>query len=202
MAATDRNKQFNRCAWCGTDKDYVAYHDTVWGVPEYCPQQLFAKLILDGQQAGLSWLTILRKQNNYLSSFYQLDPERLYAMQGAARQAHIETQMRNVGIIRNRLKINSIFKNADAYMTLKREGVCFSDWLWSTVEGEPVQNNWKHQTDVPAFTEASKTLSERLKERGFTFVGPTIVYAFMQAVGMVNDHVTSCFRHEEVKQPK
>ncbi|RUO43681.1 DNA-3-methyladenine glycosylase I [Aliidiomarina taiwanensis] len=192
----------NRCLWCGSDKEYVAYHDTVWGVPEYCPKQLFSKLILDGQQAGLSWITILKKQNNYLSSFHYLDPERIHAIQGEARQTYIEAQMNNPGIIRNRLKINSIFKNADAYMALEKEGVCFSEWLWSTVQGEPVQNNWEQQTDVPAYTEASEALSKRLKKQGFTFVGPTIVYAFMQAVGMVNDHVTTCFRHQAVQQSK
>src|SRR5690554_116835 len=196
MANIEVNKQLTRCPWCGEAEDYMAYHDQIWGVPEYNSKQLFAKLVLDGQQAGLSWITILRKQDNYNAAFFNLDPERLAAVQGVEREQHIATQLTNAGIIRNKLKVNSVFKNADAYMKLKSEGINFSELIWSYVGGEPIHNNWHSMSEVPTETEASRALSRYLKKAGFNFVGPTIVYAFMQAVGMVNDHLVDCFRHK------
>ncbi len=196
MFGSGAQEDIERCPWCGVDSDYVAYHDNVWGVPEYCSQQLFAKLVLDGQQAGLSWITILRKQENYLAAFFNLDPEQLAAVQGVDREQHIAKQLTNAGIVRNKLKVNSVFKNADAYMKLKHQGIDFSELLWSFVDGQPRQNRWQTMAEVPTETTASKELSKHLKKAGFNFVGPTIVYAFMQAVGMVNDHLVSCFRHK------
>ncbi len=199
MASSTATNQVTRCPWCGDAEDYLAYHDQIWGVPEYNSKQLFAKLVLDGQQAGLSWITILRKQDNYNAAFFDLDPERIAAVQGQEREHHIATQLTNAGIVRNKLKVNSVFKNADAYMQLKQQGIDFSELLWSFVEGQPIQNRWQTMAEVPTETVASKELSKYLKKAGFNFVGPTIVYAFMQAVGMVNDHLVDCFRH---KQPK
>lgn len=194
---TSNLNSLTRCSWCGDTPDYVAYHDHIWGVPEYNSHQLFAKLVLDGQQAGLSWITILRKQKNYEAAFFGLNPERLAALQGRAREEHIAEQLNNAGIIRNKLKVNSVFKNADAYMKLEAAGINFSELLWSYVGGRPLQNSWQSMGDVPTETEASRALSKRLKKAGFNFVGPTIVYAFMQAVGMVNDHLVDCFRYNE-----
>ena len=195
MAATNDGKE--RCPWCGTAEDYVHYHDTVWGVPEYDSQQLFAKLCLDGQQAGLSWITILRKQEAYEEAFLGFNPHKLAAIKDAERLAFIKKQMSNAGIVRNRLKIESVFRNADAFVKLEREGVNFSNCLWSFVGGEPRLNAFASMSDVPAETDESKAMSKALKKAGFNFVGPTICYAFMQAVGMVNDHLTKCFRYPD-----
>ncbi|MCC5856109.1 MAG: DNA-3-methyladenine glycosylase I [Idiomarina sp.] len=188
-----------RCPWCGTAPDYVAYHDQIWGVPEYDNHALFAKLCLDGQQAGLSWITILRKQANYEAAFLNFNPERLSGIQGDERRVFMEEQMQNAGIVRNRLKIESIFRNADSYMALQRQGIKFSDFLWDFVGGVPIQNAWRAMSDVPVATPESEAMSKALKKAGFNFVGPTIVYAFMQATGMVNDHLVSCPRYEEVR---
>jgi DNA-3-methyladenine glycosylase I len=181
-----------RCSWCGTDKQYQDYHDNVWGRPEYESQELFKKLCLDGQQAGLSWITILRKQVNYEQAFYDFDPAKMAEM----NEQDIEKQMNNAGIVRNRLKINSLIKNARAFLAYEAEFGSFSDFLWSFVGGEPTQNKWESMGDVPAETKESAAMSKALKKIGFSFVGPTICYAFMQAVGMVNDHITSCHCHE------
>jgi len=199
MANIEVNKQLTRCPWCGEAEDYMAYHDQIWGVPEYNSKQLFAKLVLDGQQAGLSWITILRKQDNYNAAFFNLDPERLAAVRGVEREQHIATQLTNAGIIRNKVKVTSVFKNADAYLQLKIKGIDFSELLWSYVGGSPIQNNWQSMAEVPTETEESRALSRDLKKAGFNFVGPTIVYAFMQAVGMVNDHLVHCYRHKQLK---
>ncbi len=195
----DRSKsQINRCPWCGDAEDYQEYHDKVWGRPVYSSQELFAKLCLDGQQAGLSWITILRKQAGYEAAFLDLCPESLSAIQGAERDAFIETQMHNTAIVRNRLKIQSIFRNADGYMKLKQQGIEFSDFLWGFVGGEPQINYPKDMGDIPTSTAESEAMSKALKKAGFNFVGPTIVYAFMQAVGMVNDHLVDCdFRNPD-----
>lgn len=184
-----------RCPWCEQASDYMAYHDTRWGVPEFDSQKLFAQLILEGQQAGLSWITILRKENNYLQAFFNLEPERLAALKGEQRQAYIQQQLSNSGIIRHALKIQTIFNNADAYMRLVEEGVEFSDFIWSFVNHRPQQNNWQTLAEVPTQSAISQALAKRLKQQGFRFVGPTIAYAFMQAVGMVDDHLVGCFRH-------
>lgn len=186
------NQSINRCPWCLGHADYEQYHDEVWGKPVRDSVELFAKLCLDGQQAGLSWITILRKQANYEAAFFGFDPHRLAQIQGEARATFIEAQMHNSGIVRNRLKINSIFKNADAFVRLHEQGVDFSQWLWSFVGHAPIVNQPKSMGYIPTETAESQALSKALKKVGFTFVGPTIVYAFMQAVGMVNDHLVDC----------
>lgn len=182
----------NRCDWCGTDPLYVEYHDTEWGVPEYDDQKLFAKLLLDGAQAGLSWITILRKRESYWDAFDQFDPQKIVRYD----EAKVAELLQNPGIVRNRLKVQSAIKNARGYLDIMENEGSFSQYLWDFVGGKPIQNNWKTMADVPAQTSVSEAMSKALKKRGFTFVGPTIVYAFMQAVGMVNDHLVDCFRHQ------
>lgn len=184
-----------RCDWCGTDSLYVQYHDEEWGVPIFDDRLLFAKLILDGAQAGLSWITILRKRENYWQAFDNFDPELIARYD----EAKVEALMGNAGIVRNRLKINSAIKNARGYLAIVEEEGSFSDYLWQFVSGRPIQNEWKTIVDVPAQSAESQAMSKALKRRGFSFVGPTIVYAFMQAVGMVNDHTVDCFRYLECK---
>ena len=186
------NQSINRCPWCLGHADYEQYHDEVWGKPVRDSVELFAKLCLDGQQAGLSWITILRKQANYEAAFFGFDPHRLAQIQGEARATLSKAQMHNSGIVRNRLKINSIFKNADAFVRLHEQGVDFSQWLWSFVGHAPIVNQPKSMGYIPTETAESQALSKALKKVGFTFVGPTIVYAFRQAVGMVNDHLVDC----------
>ena len=182
-----------RCPWCGTDPLYVHYHDTVWGRPEYDAQALFEKLCLDGQQAGLSWITILRKQNSYRDAYANFDPERIvrFTEQDQARL------LDNPGIIRNRLKVQSIIRNARGYLALREQGVCFSEFLWQFVAHQPQQNHWQSIDQVPVSTPESEAMSKALKKAGFNFVGPTIVYAFMQATGMVNDHLVTCPAHQQ-----
>ena len=182
----------SRCEWCGTDPLYVQYHDTEWGVPIYDDQLLFAKLILDGAQAGLSWITILRKREAYWEAFDQFDPE-IMARYDADK---LTALMGNAGIVRNRLKIEAAVKNARGYLDIMEKEGSFSRFLWGFVDGKPIQNNWQTLGEVPAETAVSRAMSKALKQRGFNFVGPTICYAFMQAVGMCNDHLSSCFRHE------
>ncbi len=181
-----------RCPWCGTDPLYVHYHDTVWGRPEYDDLALFEKLCLDGQQAGLSWITILRKQGSYREAYDHFDPERIVHYD----QARVEKLLTNPGIIRNRLKVKSIIKNARGFLELREQGIGFSDFLWSFVGDRPIQNRWHSIDQVPVTTPESEAMSAALKRTGFTFVGPTIVYAFMQATGMVNDHLLHCPQHE------
>ncbi|WP_297797573.1 DNA-3-methyladenine glycosylase I [uncultured Marinobacter sp.] len=183
----------NRCPWCGTDPLYTAYHDTVWGRPEYDELALFEKLCLDGQQAGLSWITILRKQHSYRSAYDDFNPERI----ARYNDEKVEELLGNPGIIRNRLKVKSIIRNARSYLDLKERGVDFSDFLWSFVDGAPIQNHWQSLSEVPVTTAEAEAMSRALKKAGFNFVGPTIVYAFMQATGMVNDHLVSCPQHRE-----
>lgn len=184
-----------RCPWCGDDPVYVAYHDTVWGVPEYSDLALFEKLCLDGQQAGLSWITILKKQASYRAAYDHFDPERI-----ARYDEHkIQSLLNDPGIIRNRLKVESIIRNARSYLRLTSGNTSFSDYLWSFVGGEPVQNQWTIFEDVPVFTAEANAMSIALKREGFNFVGPTIVYAFMQATGMVNDHLVCCPRHAQCR---
>ena len=185
----------NRCAWPGDDPLYVSYHDDEWGVPIYDDQLLFAKLILDGAQAGLSWITILRKRHNYWQAFDQFDPQKIAAYD----ESKFEQLMNNPGIVRNRQKIRAAIKNAQAYLQLKEELGSFSDFLWDFVDGKPINNGWTTLSQIPAKTPHSEAMSKALKKRGFSFVGPTIVYAFMQAVGMVNDHTVDCFRYEEIE---
>lgn len=182
-----------RCPWCGTDPLYVKYHDEEWGTPIYDDQLLFAKLILDGAQAGLSWITILRKRENYWQAFDNFDPE-IIARYDDDKLAEL---MQNSGIVRNRLKIQAAVKNAKGYLTIMEEHGSFSDFLWQFVDGSPIQNRWQTMANIPTETAVSRAMSKALKQYGFNFVGPTICYAFMQAVGLCNDHLVSCFRHSE-----
>lgn len=179
-----------RCSWCGDDPQYVEYHDKVWGRPVYDAKVLFEKLCLDGQQAGLSWITILRKQANYEQAFANFEP----SIVAEFDESKVEELMQNKGIVRNRLKVNSIIKNARAFLKYEQEhgDGSFAEFLWNFVGGQPIQNKWKNMDEVPAETDESKAMSKALKKLGFSFVGPTICYAFMQAVGMVNDHLVKC----------
>lgn len=185
-----------RCEWCGQDPLYVQYHDEEWGVPVYDDQQLFAKLILDGAQAGLSWITILRKRESYWAAFDQFDPEKIARYD----EAKIASLLQNPGIVRNRLKVQSAVKNARAYLDILQQEGSFGAFLWQFVDGQPIHNEWRSLRELPAETAVSQAMSKALKKRGFTFVGSTICYAFMQAVGMVNDHVVDCFRYAQIKE--
>lgn len=183
-----------RCPWCGVDPLYVAYHDEEWGVPEYDDRALFEKLILDGFQAGLSWITILRKRESFRRRFDGFEPEKL--ARWGARQ--IEAAMADPGIVRNRQKIEATVDNAKAYLRLMEKGPgAFRDFLWRHVDGRPKVNRWRSVKEVPAETAESRAMSKALKDAGFRFCGPTITYAVMQACGLVNDHLTVCFRHPE-----
>ena len=180
-----------RCPWAGNDPLYVAYHDEEWGVPVYDDQALFAKLLLDGAQAGLSWITVLRKRENYYAAFDNFDPDKIARYD----DAKIAELLANPGIIRNRQKIRAFIRNAQAYLALRDEIDSFSAFLWDFANGEPIINARKTVAEIPATSPESKAMSKALKQRGFSFVGPIICYAFMQAVGMVNDHLTTCFRY-------
>ena len=184
---TEQNTSLHRCGWVSNDPVYLAYHDNEWGVPELNSRALFAKLCLDGQQAGLSWLTILKKQQNFEQAFHQFNPEKI-AMMGPA---DVERLMQNSGIIRNKLKIESVIKNAKGYLAIE-EIQPFSEFIWQFTGGRTVINAWDDFKQAPTSTDASKAMSKALKKQGFNFVGETICYAFMQAVGMVNDHEVGC----------
>ncbi|WP_029087071.1 DNA-3-methyladenine glycosylase I [Brevundimonas aveniformis] len=185
----------SRCGWCGTDPLYVAYHDTDWGVPEYDARALWEKLVLDGFQAGLAWITILRKREAFRAAFDGFDPRKV-ALYGEADRARL---MGDAGIVRSNAKIDAAIRGAQIWCEMADNGEDFSAWLWSFVDGAPIQNQWASLAEVPTQTPQSVAMSKALKARGFNFCGPVIVYAFMQAVGMVNDHVTPCHRHEAVK---
>jgi len=190
-AATLQADSLKRCPWPKEDPLYLAYHDEEWGVPEYDDRALYEKLVLDGFQAGLSWITILRKRENFRRAFDNFNPEKI------ARYPNrkIESLMKDVGIIRNRAKIEGAVRSARAYLQIMESGQGFSVLLWDFLDGKPKQNRFKSIKQVPAETEISRKMSKELIARGFKFVGPTIVYAFMQAVGMVNDHLVGCHRH-------
>lgn len=182
-----------RCGWCGDDPLYVAYHDEEWGVPEYDDRALFEKLILDGFQAGLSWITILKKRDNFRKAFHDFQPEKI----ARYTQKDVERLLGNEGIIRHRGKIEATIGNARIWLDMmESEPDGFSGYLWDYVDGTPIQTKAKNWRDMPTQTKMSQALSKDLKKRGFKFCGPTIVYAFAQAVGMVNDHQTSCPRHK------
>jgi len=183
-----------RCPWCGDDPLYVAYHDEEWGVPCHDERTLFEFLILEGAQAGLSWITILRKRQNYRRAFHGFDAERI-ARYGAKDIARL---MSDEGIVRNRLKIEAAIANAKAALALYEGGGSLDRLFWQFVDGKPVVNRWRALAEIPAVTPASEALSKELKRRGFRFVGPTVCYAHMQATGMVNDHLVDCFRHRQV----
>lgn len=191
-----RNDCKTRCAWVSDDPIYIDYHDSEWGKPIYDDRLLFEFLILEGAQAGLSWLTILKRRENYRLCFDHFKAEKIASYDAST----YKKLLANPGIIRNRLKIQSVITNAQAYLTVKQEFPKFSDYIWQFVDGKPIQNEWKNHKEVPANTILSDKMSKDLKKRGFKFVGTTICYAFMQAVGMVNDHLTCCFRHAEVKR--
>jgi len=188
MSVQDRTV---RCSWCGDDPLYRAYHDQEWGVPSRDESHLFEMLVLEGAQAGLSWLTILRKRDGYRLAFDGFDPERI-ARYGEPEIARL---LADPGIVRNRLKVNAAVVNAGAWLSLKDRGVSPGELLWSFVDDEPRQNRWRGLEEIPVRTAESDAMSRDLKRLGFKFVGSTICYAFMQAVGMVNDHTLDCFRH-------
>ena len=183
-----------RCAWSSTDPIYVEYHDTEWGVPLHDDRMLFEFLILEGAQAGLSWLTILKKRQNYRKAFQNFDAKKI-ARYDAQKFNRL---MQDPGIIRNRLKIASTIENAKAFLKMQKEFGSFDRFIWQFTGGKTIRNSWKTLKEVPAKTKESDAMSKELKRRGFGFVGSTICYAFMQAVGMVNDHVVNCFRYKEV----
>ena len=185
-----------RCGWCGDDPLYVAYHDREWGVPSRDDAHLFEMLLLEGAQAGLSWITILRKRENYRQALHGFDPERIARY--TARD--IERLMGDAGLVRNRLKLESAVRNARAFLAMQERHGRFADFLWGYVDGTPVQNRWRSLAEVPARTPLSDRLARDLKKLGFNFVGSTICYAYLQSVGLVNDHLTTCFRHRELRR--
>jgi len=183
-----------RCDWAGSDPLYIKYHDTEWGVPLHDDRKLFEFLILDGFQAGLSWLTILKKRENYRAAFDNFDPLKIASYKSAKKKALLS----NAGIIRNKLKIEAAVQNAAAYLSIQREFGSFDNYIWQFVGRRTLKNKWRTVAAIPAWTKESAAMSADLKSRGFKFVGPTICYAFMQAAGLVNDHICGCFRYEEV----
>jgi DNA-3-methyladenine glycosylase I len=184
-----------RCGWCGTDDLYVAYHDTEWGVPVHDDSRLFEFLLLESMQAGLSWITILRKRENFRSAFAQFNP----VVVANFTEKDIERCMQDAGIVRNRLKINSAVKNAQAFLDLQAKHGTFDNYIWQFTDGVVRTNRWKSMSEIPSSTVESDAMSKDLKKNGFTFVGSTVCYAHMQATGMVNDHLVDCFRYKEVQ---
>lgn len=196
MAKTTSPETVQRCSWCGDNPLYVDYHDREWGVPLRDERALFELLTLEGAQAGLSWLTILKKREGYRSAFARFVPETV-AKFGAR---DVRRLMSDEGIVRNRLKIESTISNAKALLALPKAGVTLSHLVWSFVDRRPIQNRFRSLAKIPTETPTSKAMSKALKKHGFRFVGPTTCYAFMEAAGLVNDHLVSCFRHEAVKR--
>jgi DNA-3-methyladenine glycosylase I len=182
--------EHKRCWWCGEDPLYQAYHDHEWGVPVHDDRDLFEFLCLEGAQAGLSWITILRKREHYRLVYDQFDAHRIARYD----EEKIAALLGDAGIVRNRLKVNGFVKNARAYLDLLDRGISLDSYLWGFVDGQTIQNNWRSPREVPGNTPVSDAMSKDLKKRGFTFVGTTICYAFMQAAGLVNDHLDACFR--------
>jgi len=185
-----------RCSWADGDPLYEKYHDKEWGVPLYNDKKIFEFLILESMQAGLSWITILRKRENFRKAFAGFDFEKVARF----NQRSVERLMQDSGIIRNRKKIEAAIANAKAFIRIRKEFGTFSKYIWGFVDGKPVDSKCKTMGDIPAMTETAKVISKDLKKRGFKFLGPTTVYAHMQAAGMVNDHLVSCFRYKEVKK--
>jgi DNA-3-methyladenine glycosylase I len=183
-----------RCAWAGSDPLYIAYHDQEWGVPVHADRILFEFLILEGAQAGLSWSTILKKRDNYRQAFDHFDIQRVA---GYGEEKVVEL-LADPGIVRNRLKVRAAISNAQAATQVQQQYGSLDAYLWGFVGGKPVQNAWQHLSEIPAQTETARKMSKELSRLGFRFIGPTICYAFMQAVGMVNDHVVSCFRYRQL----
>jgi len=186
-----------RCAWPGaTDAQYIAYHDEEWGVPEYDSRALWEKLVLDGFQAGLAWITILRKRENFRAAFDNFDPAKV-ALYGEADRARL---MADAGIVRSNAKIDAAIGGAKIFLEMQARGEDFSDFLWAFVDGKPIDRAWPATGQVPVTCPEAEAMSKALKKKGFKFVGPVIVYAFMQATGMVNDHLAGCFRHDDVRR--
>ena len=183
-----------RCPWAGTDPLYVAYHDDEWGVPSRDDRHLFEMLVLEGAQAGLSWITILRKRESYRKAFAGFDPAKVARF----GPKDVDRLLGDAGIVRNRLKIESAIDGAKAFLALQKEAGSFSSWLWAHVGGRPVRGAFREMREVPAKTSLAEAISKELRKRGFRFVGPTIVYAYLQAVGVVNDHLVGCPRHRAV----
>lgn len=186
----------NRCWWCGEDELYQQYHDLEWGVPVHDDRLLFEFICLEGAQAGLSWITILRKREHYRRVFDNFDADRIVRYD----DNKIAELLQDAGIVRNRLKVNGFVKNARAFLEIREQGGSFDEYLWKFVDGETIQTNRKSAEQVPANTEISDAMSKDLKKRGFTFVGSTICYAFMQAAGLVNDHTVNCYRHRQLNR--
>ncbi|GBU09110.1 DNA-3-methyladenine glycosylase [Gammaproteobacteria bacterium] len=188
MNKLDDNKVIKRCAWCSSDPLYIAYHDHEWGVPVYNDQQLFEMLILEGAQAGLSWLTVLRKREHYRQVFHNFDVIKVAAM----TPEDVERLMQYAGIIRNRLKINSAIRNARVFILLQQQYGSFNKYLWAYVDNKPIINNWQNLDQCPAHTPLSDQISQDLKKAGMNFVGSTIIYAYLQSIGVINDHLIDC----------
>jgi len=186
-------QDIQRCSWVNADPLYLDYHDHEWGVPVYDDRLLFEFLCLEGAQAGLSWLTILKKRAHYQTVFDHFKPEKI----ALYNQRKINSLLNDAGIVRNSSKVNAFIQNAKAYLQLKEQGISLSSFLWNFVDGKPIRNYWETHKEIPATTDISNAMAKALKKNGFKFVGPTICYAFMQAVGMVNDHTVDCFRFVE-----
>ena len=193
MKKTPTAEIINRCDWCGDDPLYQKYHDEEWGVPTFDDKTLFEFLILEGAQAGLSWITVLRKRENYRKAFHQFNPEKI----ARYSENKIQRLKLDAGIIRNDLKIRSAVTNAQCYIELCNEKGSLSNYLWDFVEGKPIKNHWQSMKTMPANTALSDTISKDLKKRGFKFVGSTIIYAYMQSMGLVNDHLVSCHCYDK-----
>jgi len=187
-------KQPLRCNWVTSDPLYIAYHDEEWGVPKHDDRELFELLCLEGAQAGLSWITILRKRANYRRAFDRFNARKIARYD----ERKIQELLQDTGIVRNRLKVNAFIENARAFLAVQQEFGSFDRYIWQFVDGKPKQNAWQTLKEIPAATEEAEALSKDLKKRGFRFVGPTICYAYMQSAGLVNDHVQSCFRYKEL----
>jgi len=195
---TAKKSDRKRCGWVSSDPLYLDYHDREWGVPLHDDRQLFEMLILEGAQAGLSWITVLKKRENYRRAFSQFDARKIARYDARKKRALLN----DAGIIRNRLKIDATIGNARACLDIVEEYGSFSDYLWEFVDGRPIVNRWRKPSQVPVSTEKSDALSKALKSRGFKFVGTTICYSFMQAVGMINDHTQDCFRYSQLSRSR
>jgi len=183
-----------RCSWCGEDPLYQAYHDNEWGVPVHDERELFEFLCLEGAQAGLSWITILKKRENYRKAFDHFDAEKIAGYD----EEKIAVLLQDKGIVRNKLKVTAFITNASSYLAMLEKGETLDAFFWGFIDGKSIQNNWETLADIPTSTPLSETICKELKQRGFKFVGGTICYAFMQAIGMVNDHTTDCYRYQEL----
>ncbi len=191
-----KNKELNRCKWASSDPLYIKYHDEEWGVPLHDDRKLFEMLNLEGAQAGLSWITILKKRKNYKKAFDNFDAKKIIKYDSKK----IEQLMQDAGIVRNRLKIEAVITNAHAFLAVQKEFGSFDEYIWQFTGGKPKINSWKHFKEIPPKTLESDAMSKDLKKRGFKFIGSTICYAYMQACGMVNDHLTDCFRYSACKK--